>query len=232
MRSALGSTGGNFPQSLHFLTFSRHLLGRLYLLVAIGAVEAVLVVSIFRVGPALHSHLVPIVAVAFGLFVSLGRSWLKAQRDDLPFGFAFFVGYLVCLAIGIFFHFLSGIEGSGFLYSHAAAFAASPLLLLRIPLLLLAFLPLRTWFKIFRETFPLWLVSLAAGVAVWALNFPIRSLYETSSAASSHFLQVLTFRSVEAVLRLLLPNLTVDPATFTIGTPNFLVVILSSCAGI
>jgi exosortase E/protease (VPEID-CTERM system) len=190
-----------------------------------------LVVGILRIGPVLHSHLVLIVAVAFGLYVSLGRSWLKAQQEALPFGLALFGGYLLCLAIGISFRVLSGMGGSGFLSSHAAVFAASPLLLARIPMLLLAFLPLRSWVRMLRETSRLWPVALAAGVAAWALDFPIRSLYETSSAASSHFLQVLTFRSLEMVLRLGLPNLVSDPATFTIGTANFSVVILPSCSG-
>jgi exosortase E/protease (VPEID-CTERM system) len=201
-------------------------------LAAIGATEGVLVVGILQIGPALHSHLVLILAVAFGLFLSLGRSWLKAQREEIPFGWTFFGGYLLCLAAGIVFRLLSAMDGSSFWFSHAAAFAASPLLLVRIPLLLLAFLPFRTWVGVFRDTAPLWLYASAAGLVVWVLDFPISSLYEASSAASSRFLQVLTFQSLETAIRFVLPNLDADPTNFVIGTPGFSVVILPSCAGI
>jgi exosortase E/protease (VPEID-CTERM system) len=200
-------------------------------LAAIGAAEGALVVGILRIGPALHSHLVLIVGVAFGLFLSLGHSWLKAQREDIPFGSMLFAGYLLFLAIGIFFRALSAFHGNGFLSSHAAVFAASPLLLLRIPLLLLACIPFRIWVKTLRATSSLWLIASVAGVAAWALDFPIRSLYQASSAASSHFLQVLTFRSLEAVLRLTLPGFAPDPTTFTSGTAHFSIVVIPSCSG-
>lgn len=198
---------------------------------AIGAAEGVLV-GILRVGPALHSHLLPIATVAFGVFLTLGRSRLKAQREDIPFGSIFFGGYLLCLAIGFFFRALSAIPGTGFLSSHAAAFAGSPVLLLRIPLLLLACLPLRTWVRMFRDTSPLWLYASLAGVAAWASGFPIRSLYSTPTSDSSHFLQMITVRSLEVVLRFLSPGIIVDAPNYTIGTAQFSVYIRPGCSGI
>ena len=230
MNSHPGTTGDLRLQSAPFFTLPQHLLGRLYLLAALGAAEGVLVVAVFRIGPALHSHLILIATVAFGVFLTLGHSRLKAQREHIPFGFLFFGGYLLCLACGIFFHLLSEFHGAGFLFSHAAEFSTSPLLLIRVPLLLLACLPLRIWVKTLRATSPLWLVSLLAGVAAWALTFPIKLLW--LSAASSHFSQLTTFRSLELVLRIVWPDLAADVATFTIGTPHFSIVIDPGCSGL
>jgi len=201
------------------------------LLAALGAFEGAFVVGVLKVGPDLHSHLVLIVAVALGVFLTLGHPWLKSQSEDLPFGSALFGGYLLLLAIGIVSRVPSEQSGTGFLFFHAGAFAASYLLLLRIPLVLLACIPMNIWGRMFRATSPLWLYSSLAGVSAWALGFPIRSLYEESSAASSHFLQVLTFRSLEPILRLILPGFAPDSATYTIGTPRFSVVVLPSCSG-
>jgi exosortase E/protease (VPEID-CTERM system) len=215
-----------------FFTIPRHLLGRLYLLAAIGAAEGVLVVGVLRVGPALHSHLILIVAVGLGVFLTIGHRWLKAQSEDIPLGFGLFGAYILLLAIGILCRLLSERGGSGSLSSLAASIAASPLLLVRIPLIILACIPLRSWSRMLRETNPLWLIASVAGVATWALNFPIRAMYAESSAVSSHFLQVLTFRSLEPILRVFLPGFAPDPVTYTIGTARFSVVVFPSCAGI
>ncbi len=225
------STGKSISQSMRFFLLPRYLLGRLYLLAALGVVEGVLVVGNLRILPAFHTHLFVIATVALGVFLGLGHPWLKAQRENIPFGFMYFGGYLVFLAIGIYFHALMELHGTGFLYSHAAVFVASPLLLFRIPLLLLACIPFRIWVKTLRASSPLPLYALLAGVAAWASEFPIRLLYKESSAGSAHFLQVITFRSVELVLRFFLPGFTSDAATFTLGTPRFSDEIIPSCSG-
>ncbi len=168
--------------------------------------------------------------VTFGVFLTLGHSRLKDQREDIPFGSILFSGYLFCLVFGIFFRALSAFHGTGFLFSHAEAFAASPLLLLRIPLLLLACIPIGGWIRMLRVTGLLWLYSSLAGVIAWAFGFPIKLLW--LSAASSHFSQLTTFRSLELVLRIVWPDLAADVATFTIGTPHFSIVIDPGCSGL
>jgi exosortase E/protease (VPEID-CTERM system) len=230
MNSHLGSTGESYPQSTPFFVIPQHILGRLYLLAALVAAEGVFVVGALRVGPALHSHLARIVIVAFGVFLTLGYTWLKDQREAIPFGSFLFGGYLFCLAFGSFFRALSSFHGAGFFSSHAEAFATSPLLLLRIPLLFLACIPLRTWIKTLRDTSPLWLYASLAGVAAWALTFPIKLLW--LSETPSYFSQAITFSFLAPVLRLCLPGLVADAGTFTIGTPHFSVIIAPGCSGL
>jgi len=230
MNSFRGPTGEEKPQSMPFFAVPQHLLGRLSLLAAIVVAEGVFVVGVLRVGPALHSNLSRIAVVTIGVFLTLGYSWLKAQREDISFRASLFGGYLFCLAIGIFFRALSAFHGGGFFSSHAEAIATSPLLLLRIPLLFLACIPLRTWIKTLRETSPLWLYSSLAGVVAWALTIPIKLLW--LSEAPSHFSQLITFRFLEPVLRLCLPGLTADATTFSIGTPSFSVIIAPGCSGL
>jgi len=231
MSSIPGTTGDISPQSTPFLTLPRHLLGRLYLLAAIGAAEAELFL-ILRIGPSLHSNLFPIATVAFGVFLTLGHSRLKAEREEIPFGRMFFAGYLFCVAFGIFFRVLSASAGTGFLSSHAANFADSPLLLLRIPLLLLACIPFRAWVKMLRDTGLLWLYSSLSSVAAWALGFPIRWIYSVPDSGPSHFLQIITMRSLQFFLRFLSPGMIFDFPNYTIGSDRFSVYIRPGCSGI
>jgi exosortase E/protease (VPEID-CTERM system) len=225
-----GSTGESYPQSMPFFVIPQHIFGRLCLLAAIVAAEGTFVVGHLRVGPALHSNLSQIAVVAFGVFLTLGYSRLKKFSEKVPFGAMLFGGYLFCLAIGLFFRALSAFHGVGFFSSHAEAVATSPLLLLRIPLLFLACIPLRTWIKTLRDTSPLWLYASLAGIAAWALTVPIKLLW--LSEAASTFFQVITIRSLELVLRLLLPGLIVDAPNHTIGTAQFSALIKPTCSGV
>lgn len=231
MKLNTGSTGDGRPPSVQLLLIPRHLLGRLYLLAVIGATEGALI-GVLRVGPTLHSHLLPIAAVAFGVFLALGRSRLKVEREDIPFGSILFAGYLLCMAIGILFRLLSEHPGTSFLSTHAASIASSPVLLLRVPLLLAACLPFRDWVKAIRVTNMLWFYSLLAGVAAWALGSPIRLSYSSPASASSQFLQTITIRSLQVVLGFLSPGIVVDEANYTIGTSHFSVYIRGGCSGV
>lgn len=232
MNPNVDSAGEIHPQSTLFSFLRQTLLGRLYLLAAMGAAEGVFFVGTLRVGPTLHSHLFPAAVVAFGVFLTLGRSWLKAQQEEIPFGSLLFGGYLVFLAIGILSRLVSSSAGAGSLPAYARSVADSPLLDLRLPFLIFACIPFRTWIKMLRGTSPLWLYASLAGAAAWGSGFPIRVLIKASSAASAHFLQVITVRSLEPFLRLLLPGFTVDPATFIVGTPRFSVVMAPGCSGL
>ncbi len=231
MKSVPGTTGEVSLQSAPFLSFPQHLLGRLYLLAAIGAAEAELFIFL-RIGPALHSSLFPFATVACGVFLTLGHSRLKTERQEIPFGRRLFAGYLVCVSLGILFRVLSASAGTGFWSSHAAAFAGSPLLLIRIPLLLLACIPFRSWTRLLRDTSSLWLYSAFVGVAAWASAFPIRWIYSDPDSGPSHFLQIITMRSLQLVLRLVSPGMMVDIPNYTIGSDRFSVYIRPGCSGI
>jgi hypothetical protein len=100
------STGNGRSQSTLFSFFSRRLLGRLYLLAAILALDFVSMAGALHVKLDFSSSILPVAVVSFAVFLSLGHTWLKTQREDIPFGFIFLGGYLACLAAGICIHLL------------------------------------------------------------------------------------------------------------------------------
>jgi len=212
----------------------RHVLGRIYLLAAIYALEAVLVIGGFHIVSAFHPGLVPVATVSLAVFLGLGYPWLRAQRENLPFGFRCFGGYLACVAAEICIHALAASHGTDLRFLHAAAVAVFATYLLKIPLLILACVPLRTWIRIFRATNPLWLCASLAGVAAWYLGSPLKRLWIASDAnvgSVGSFVQIATFDTVQAVLRCVLPNVSGDAATFTIQTPSFGIEVERSCSG-
>jgi exosortase E/protease (VPEID-CTERM system) len=108
----------------------------------------------------------------------------------------------------------------------------SAVLLLGIALLALACVPLRALIGAIRTTSPVWLYALLAGTVAWFLRTPSDSLWITSFGAHGNFLQIAAFRSVHAVLRIFLPNIIGDAATFSLGTPRFRIGILAGCSGV
>jgi CAAX prenyl protease-like protein len=91
---------------------------------------------------------------------------------------------------------------------------------------------MNAWMSTARETSPVWIYAALAGIAAWFLRSPAQGLWIQSSAANVYHLQVVTFRSVQAVLGFLLPNLVVDAGPFVIGTPQFSVSVGAPCSGI
>jgi exosortase E/protease (VPEID-CTERM system) len=176
-------------------------------------------------------HSISIAITTYAVFLAFGHPWLKAQRENLPFGFKFLTGYAVCLAIGIFFRTLMAFHGSGFLYSHAAVVAGSPLLLLRIPLLLLACIPFPVWVKMLRATSPLWFFALLAGVAARFSIILSDRLWKEPITNASTFFETTTLHSVYWALHPFMPSLFVDAPSFTIGTPRFSLLLSAACSG-
>ena len=226
------STGKSHSQSMRFFLLPRYLLGRLYLLAAILALEAVLMVGALHIAPLFHIYsLFSIAVVSFAVFLGLGHPWLKMQRENLPLGFIFFGGYLACVAAAIGIHALAALHGGDLRFSHAAAIAISATFLLKVPLLALACVPLRTWLRMLRASSPLWLYATLGGMAAWFLFHPAQSLWTASGSDAVRIVQTSTFDSVQAVLRRVLPDAAADAATFTLGTPRFSGEILPGCSG-
>jgi exosortase E/protease (VPEID-CTERM system) len=207
-----------------------HLLSRLYLFAAVLTVDSLVVAVIPHSVPPL-GPLATFGIVSYAVFLGLGYSRLKADRGAQPFRAWLLVAHFVCLLAACVEN-LPALSGNGaVLDSFAGHLVVHATLLSGIALLALACLPLNAWLSMLRVTSPLWLYASLAGALVWGLRYPSQALWDSSSTGVIGALQTLTFRSVYSVLRLLLPDLIVDPATFTLGTPRFLVYIAKECSG-
>ena len=206
------------------------MLGRLYLIAAILGVEVVALASIPHAA-SLLGPLAPFGIVCFAVFVGLGYSKLKLQQEPLRFGSGFLVAHLLCFALvcsGLF----AAHHGFAFLlFSHLAHLVLRLVMMIAIALLALACVPFPVWIKTLRLTNWLWLYAVLAGAIAWCLRYPLQSFWDSSTTAPGRILQVLAFHSVKTMLRYFLPNILVDPASFTIGTPNFAVTIAEACSG-
>jgi len=174
----------------------------------------------------------PLGIVSYAVFVGLGYSYFKKQKEDLQFGVRFFLVHLVCVAVVWSINF-AALHGFSFLLlSERAHIFSRAVLLAGIALAALACIPLRVWIRTVRETQLLWLYSTLTGAIAWALRSPMQSFWDTSRSAPGRILQIATFHSVKAVLCLFLPNITVDPDTFVIGTSRFSIIIAEFCSGL
>ena len=176
--------------------------------------------------------LAPLGIVSYAVFVGLGYSHFKRHDQDLPFGLSFFVAHLACIfAVSV----INIAQFHGFTSSlpvNSIRPLLTAILLLGIALLAFACIPLQSWIAAIRETRRLWLYSLVTGILAWCLRFPLQSFWDASSTAPGRALQVLAFHSVKAVLSFFLPNIYVDAATFTIGTPRFAIIVAEACSGL
>jgi len=211
--------------------FPRLLLGRVWLLAVFLVLDIVLLASTPH-SVALLGALAPFGIVSFAVFVGLGYSYLKAQRAELRFGKGLFAGHLACVLT------VSAVNLAA-LHSYGEIPAAGGVqLLLRllvvagIVLLALACIPFRSWVSTIRETKLLWLYAALAGGLAWCLRFPFQSLWDASGTAPGRMLQVVTFHSVEAVLRVFLPDILVDPESFVIRAPHFAILVAEACSGL
>ena len=207
----------------------RYLLGRLYFLATVLAIDCILPSSIPH-DIALFGTFARFGIVAFGIFIGFGHSRLKSQHESLSFNAGFFAVHMVCVGF-VCLGFLIGPHEFNAAFSHAAPFVFRAVLLLGITLLTLACVPFRTWIQTIRMTNPLWLYASGAGLLAAVLRNPSQSLWDGSIGDRGRILQVAVFHSVHGVLRLFLPDVMADPATLVIGTPRFAVMIAKACSG-
>ena len=170
--------------------------------------------------------------VAFAVFLGLGYFRLKAQHEYIPFRSRLFYAHLLCITIVFFVNLLAHLNPDSWLNTTPALLLSGAMLIGAILLLALACFPFSVWIKTARETSPVWQYAALAGIAAWFLRDPLQLLWIQSSSANVYLLQSATFRSVQAVLGVLLPNLIVDAGPFVIGTPRFSVSVGAPCSGI
>ena len=206
-------------------------MSRLYLLAAVLAVDCALVASIQHGAPLL-GPLAPCGIVALAVFMGLGHARLKPLRAQAGFRLRFFLAHALCISVIFVANWRAAHDAGSWLNSQTGLLLAGAVLALGISLLALAVLPLRAWFGIARQTSPVWMYAAAAGVAAWFLRGPFQLLWIHASDSNVYWLQVVTFRAVQAVLGSLLPDLVVDAGPFTIGTPRFMVSVGAPCSGI
>jgi exosortase E/protease (VPEID-CTERM system) len=191
------------------------------LLAGLVGLDAIVLTGIPHIGPLFG------VFAAFGIvssaaFIGLGYSYFKTQREDLHFGVRCYLAHLACIVA----------SSTYLLLFHQAPRMLRPIPFLGIIFLALACIPLRVWIRTFRETKLLWLYSALVGILAWCLRFPFQSFWDSSSTAPGRVLQIATFHSVKVVLRIFLPNILVNPDTFTIGTPDFSIIVAEACSGL
>jgi len=224
-------TGTTRSQSGPLLRIPRVLIGRLYLLAAILAVDCAFIAAIPHAAPLL-GPVAPSGIVALAVFFGLGYFRLKAQHEYIQFRSRLFYAHLLCITIVFFVNLFAHRNPDARLNSLPALLLSGSLLLAAIVLLALACFPFSVWIKTARDTSPIWQYSALAGVAAWFLRYPFQLLWIHSSSPNVYLLQGFTFRCVQAVLAFLLPNLVVDAGPFVIGTPRFSVSVGAPCSGI
>ncbi|MGA3161173.1 MAG: exosortase E/protease, VPEID-CTERM system [Terracidiphilus sp.] len=127
---------------------------------------------------------------------------------------------------------VSAWEGLQWQFFDPNSYTKSAIYVLGTLLLAVACVPLRSWMAAIHATGRLWLYASLAGVAGWWFGAPVKLLWGATMTVRSGMMQRATLHAVGAVLGLFLPNLIVDPATFTIGTPRYSIMIAPGCSGV
>jgi len=218
--------------------WSRFLLARLYIFVSVVAFEYIYCfagrgrisghLSFFGSHTDLYGQM-PIFALV--VFLGFGHFRLRALREEIPFGSLLFFAHLVCIAVVISFT-IAARSGQTWLIFDTFGYVKCALYLLATILLALACAPLRSWIAGIRATGFLWFYSLLAGLAGWAFGTPVRMLWGATSTEQSGWMQRITLNAVSGVVRLFNPSIVSDPSTFTIGTPDFSIMIAPGCSGV
>jgi len=219
------------------------ILGRLYLLFAIVAIEYLFCfqgrgtnpnisipghMTIYGIGTDSYGQ-IPI--FAFVVFLGFGHIRLKTLQEKLSFGYILFAVHLLCMAAVLVFT-VSAIKGLQWQFFDTNSYVKSTIYIMATALLAVACIPLRAWKAAIRATGRLWLYAFLAGVAGWWFGTTTKLLWGATMTAQRGMVQRATLYAVNAVLGLFIPNLIVDPATFTIGTPRYLITIAGGCSGV
>ena len=176
--------------------------------------------------------LAPFGIVTYAVFLGLGHSYFKGQKQDLRFSARLFAAHFTCILVVSSIN-IAAIHGFGYLLNSEWVHVVSRVILLTgLLLLALACVPFQSWTALVRGTKLLWLYSLLAGGLAWCLRYPFQSMWDTSSTAPGRILQFITFHSVKAVLRLFIPNIYINSDTFIIGTPDFSIFVAEACSGL
>jgi exosortase E/protease (VPEID-CTERM system) len=170
---------------------------------------------------------------AFAVFFCLGYPKLRRLRQPLSFRLGYFACHIGCIAV-LCFESVAAATGreSAFLNPAVLFIIRAGLAAAAVVCLALACIPLRRWFSLFRQTGFLWLYATLAGAGALLLRSPLQSLWTGQYFTLGRYLQTATFVAVEHLLAPILPGLDVDPAAFTIATPNFAIFVAPACSGL
>jgi exosortase E/protease (VPEID-CTERM system) len=235
--------GNTIPRLIFDVLVPSHLLGRLYFLFAIVVIEYTFCFQGRGANPSqdIPGHLtffgmdtdlygqIPIFACI--VFLGFGHFRLKALQDKISFGRIWFAGHLLCMAAVLSFT-VSERKGLSWQFFDPFSYTKSAIYVLGTVLLAVACIPLRSWMAAIRATGRLWLYASLTGVAGWWFGSPIKLLWGATMTVQNGMMQRATLHAVSAVLGHFLPDLVADPATFTVGTPRYSIMIAPGCSGI
>jgi exosortase E/protease (VPEID-CTERM system) len=206
-----------------------HLVGRLYLIAAILAVELMVRWPLVEHPDLAQAATVPAI-VAYALFLGLGQARIREIRDNLRFGWALFVAHVVCYAA----------YAAGTVAVLRGTTTPSTFLLIgmgcvhlaAVVLLGLACVPARAWVELARRTGTLGVWAGAGGLAAWLARAPLERLWKGASSWPVRWLQGVTYHSVRALLGWWLPDVSGDASNFTIGAGQFVAQVNDVCSGV
>jgi exosortase E/protease (VPEID-CTERM system) len=211
------------------LLLPHHLVGRLYLIATILALELMVRWPLVAHPDLAQAATVPAI-VAYALFLGLGQARLKEIKEDLPFSWALFLGHAVCYGA-----YVTGavavLRGSAtpstlFLFALACVHFGA------VVLLALACVPARAWVAVVRRTGMVGVWACAGGLAAWIIRKPQQNLWKWATIWPVQWLQGVTYKMVRALLGWGLPKVSGDPSNFTIGAGQFVAQVTDACSGV
>jgi exosortase E/protease (VPEID-CTERM system) len=206
-----------------------HLVGRLYLIAAILALELMVRWPLVAHPDLAQAATVPAI-VAYALFLGLGQARLREIKESLRFGWALFVGHAVCFAA----------YAAGTVAVVRGTATPAPLFLVglgcvhlaAVVLLGLACVPAHAWVEMVRRNGAIGAWACAGGLAAWLARSPLENLWKGAASWPVRWLQGITYSSVRALLGWWLPDVTGDPANFTVGAGHFVAQVNDVCSGV
>jgi exosortase E/protease (VPEID-CTERM system) len=220
------------PQLTPLLSVRRklpdHLLGRVYLFVAILLAEYAAIVSVPHPWCSLHQAVAGAI-VFLGVFLFVAAPSLQSDRTPIELRLPMLALYGVSLGVIALAHgvlLLTSWSRTPFIILWFAAIPFSALALL------CALIPIRVLPSLLRRTRLAWIyASVAAALAV-SLAEVVSNMWDAPQSWGSLFLQRTTFVLVGRVLQLFYPTVHTDPSTYTIFLPYFNVTVEAYCSGI
>jgi len=205
-----------------------HPLGRVYLFVAVLLAEYAVIAVIPHPWSSLHRAVAG--AIVFGaVFVVVAHPSLKPDRTSLPLNLRLLPAYLGSLLLIAATHAALLLTSWAGVPLEIAWFTAIPC---SAAALLCILVPPRVLPSLLRRTRVALLYAAIAALLVIALKNTVAPLWDEPQSWSGGPIQRATFHLVGRVLALFYPQVLLDPASYTIGLPNFAITVAASCSGI
>jgi len=216
------------PAKVYGLKFSDHILRRVYLFTAILFAEYLAIVSIPHPWCFLHRAVAGAI-VFVAIFLVIARSSLKSDPTHIPLNLRLVPAYAATLCVIAFAHAALLLTSWPRTPLEVIWFAAIPL---SAAFLLCILVPTSHLPHLLRQTRTAWLYATISALLVVLLVPRVETIWDVPNTWGSVFIRQATFRMVARVLHIFYPQVTSDPAAYTIGLPHFDVNIAASCSGI